>query len=134
MTHLVLQVPHAVLVHELLVHGAALGQQAALEAGHVEEEIGVVLGVDGGERGLPLHGGDGARQPVLDVPEDGAAEVHVVLHEAHAGVARPALLVVVADDVLVVGVGVLGEVALDEPSHTIKLHVNIKKINSKDQI
>jgi len=94
--HLVLQVPDAVLVHELLVDGAALGQEAALEAGHVEEEVGVVFGVDGGEGVLPLDGGDGARQAVLDVPEDGTAQVHVVLHEAHAGVARPAFLVVVA--------------------------------------
>ena len=37
-----------------------------------------------------------------------------MLHQAHARVARPALAVVVAHHVLVVGVGVLGEVALDQ--------------------
>jgi hypothetical protein len=37
-----------------------------------------------------------------------------MLHQPHPAVLRPALLVVVADDVLVVGVGVFGEVALDE--------------------
>ena len=35
--HLVLQVPHAVLVRELLVRRAALGQDATLEAAHVEQ-------------------------------------------------------------------------------------------------
>ena len=37
-----------------------------------------------------------------------------MLHESHAAVARPALLVVVAHDVLVVRVGVLGQVALNQ--------------------
>lgn len=41
--HLVLQVPDPVLVGELLVAGAALGQDAALEAAHVEQQVGVVL-------------------------------------------------------------------------------------------
>ena len=57
---------------ELLVAGAALGQDAALEATHVEEQIGVVFAVDRHEAVLPLHGGHGAGQTVLDVPEDSA--------------------------------------------------------------
>lgn len=52
--HLVLQIPHAVLVGELLVAGAALWQNAALEAAHVEEQVGVVLAVDRHEAVLPL--------------------------------------------------------------------------------
>ena len=112
--HLVLQVPDAVLVRELLVRCAALRQDAALEPTHVEEEVRVVFGVDGDETSFPHDGRDGAREAVLDVPEDSPTEVYVVLHEAHAGVARPALAVVVADDVLVVGVRVLCEVTLDE--------------------
>ena len=111
---LVLEIPDAVLVLELLVEHAHLGQDAHLEAAHGEEQIGVVAAVDRRERVLPLERRDRARQRVLELPEDGAAEVDVVLHEAHARVARPALFVVVADDVLVVGVGVLGEVALDQ--------------------
>ena len=71
--HLVLEVPHSVFVGELLVGGAGLGEDAALEAAHVEEQVRVVLGVDGDEGVIPLHGGDGARQPVLDVPEHGPA-------------------------------------------------------------
>ena len=37
-----------------------------------------------------------------------------MLHQPHAGVARPALLVVVAHDVLVVGIRVLGQVSLNQ--------------------
>ena len=37
-----------------------------------------------------------------------------MLHQPHPAVTRPALFVVVAHNVLVVGVGVLREVALDE--------------------
>ena len=110
----ILQVPDAVAMGELLVGHATLGQDAAFESGHVEEQVGVVLRVDTDEGAFPLDGRHRARQPVLYVPEDGAAQVDVVLHETHAGVARPALLVVVADDVLVVGIGVFREVALDE--------------------
>mmetsp|Transcript_35305 Transcript_35305/g.88749 ORF Transcript_35305/g.88749 Transcript_35305/m.88749 type:complete len:781 (-) Transcript_35305:276-2618(-) len=112
---LVLQVPHAVPVHvRFLVERADFGQDAHLEAAHVEQQVGVVLAVHRHEAVLPLHRGDGARQAVLDLPEHGAPQVHVVLHEPHAAVARPALLVVVANNVFVVGVGVLREVALDE--------------------
>lgn len=44
--HLVLQVPHPVLVSKLLIAGAALWQYAALKATHVEEQVGVVFAVD----------------------------------------------------------------------------------------
>ena len=55
-----------------------------------------------------------------------------MLHQPHAGVARPALLVVVAHDILVVGVGVLSQIALDqvarllrrEPNGTQKYHMS----------
>lgn len=106
---------------DLLGGHAALGQDAAFEAAHVEQQVRVVLAVDRDEGVLPLDGGHRARQTVLDVPEDGAAEVHVVLHQAHAGVAWPALLVVVADDVLVVRVRVLGQVALDEVTGLVRV-------------
>lgn len=36
-SHLILQVPDSVLVSELLVAGATLGEDAALKATHVEE-------------------------------------------------------------------------------------------------
>jgi len=118
--HLVLQVPDAVAVRELLVRGPDLGQDPALEAGHGEEQVRVVFGVDGDEGVVPRDGGDGAGQSVLDVPENRPPQVNVVLHQPHAGVSRPAPLVVVAHDVLVVGVGVLGEVALDEVARLLR--------------
>ena len=86
-----------------------MGQGAAFESGHVEQQVGVVLGIDADEGILPLDG-----QSVLDVPENGTAEVDVVLHQTNASVTRPSFLVVVADGVLVVGVGMLRQVALDQ--------------------
>ena len=118
--HLVLQGPHAVLVPDGGVASAvcvpdaadaradlahpALGQDPHLEAAHREQQVGVVPRVDRHEGVGPLERGQRAREAVADVPEGGAAEVDVVLHQAHARVARPALFVVVADDVLVVWV------------------------------
>ena len=87
---------------------------AHLKPTHGEEQVGVVLGVHRDEGVVPVQGGERARQPVLHVPKGGAAQVDIVLHEAHARVARPALLVVVAHDVLVVGVWVLCQEALDQ--------------------
>ena len=110
----ILQVPDAVAVVELFVRHAALGQNATLESGHVEQQVRVILGVDADETAFPLDGRYRTRETILDVPEDGAAQVDVVFHQTHAGITRPAFLVVVADDVLVVGIRMLRQVALDE--------------------
>mmetsp|Transcript_82933 Transcript_82933/g.149644 ORF Transcript_82933/g.149644 Transcript_82933/m.149644 type:complete len:355 (+) Transcript_82933:1047-2111(+) len=110
----VLQLPDTLPLGELLLEGADLGQDAHLKAAHVEEHVGVVLGVDRCEGVVPHEVGDAARQPVLHLPEHRAAKVHVVLHAAHAAVARPAHLVVVAYDVLVVWIWVLSQEALNE--------------------
>ena len=45
---------------------------------------------------------------------DSNSQVDVMLHQTHARVTWPALLVIVADDVLVVRVGMLRQVALDQ--------------------
>jgi len=42
------------------------------------------------------------------------SQVDVMFHESHASIARPTLLVVVADDVFVVRVRMFGQVALDQ--------------------
>ena len=90
------------------------GKRLHLKAGHGEEEVGVVPRVDGDKGVVPVQRGEAARQAVLHVPEDGPPEVDIVLHEPHARVAGPALFVVVAHDVLVVGVWVLCQVALHQ--------------------
>ncbi len=53
-------------------------------------------------------------ESVLHVPEDCSTQVDVVLHEPHASISGPALLVVVPHNVLVVGIRMLCEVALDQ--------------------
>ena len=70
-TYLILEIPDPVPVRELLVRGATLGQNAALKAAHVEQQVGIVLAVHGHEAALPFDGGHRARQSVLDVPEYG---------------------------------------------------------------
>ena len=112
---LVLQRPRPVArLHLLLARRAHLRQDAHLEAAHVEQQVRVVARVHAHERPLPLEGGQRPRQATLHVPEHGTAQVHVVLHQSHARVTRPALLVVVAHDVLVVGVRVLRQEALNQ--------------------
>ena len=72
-TYLVLEIPHAVLVCELFMHGATLGQDATLKATHVEQQIRVVFAVDRHEAVLPVDGCHRAWQSVLDVPEHSPA-------------------------------------------------------------
>ncbi len=55
-------------------------------------------------------------QSIFDVPEDSSAQIDVVFHQSHSRVSRPAFLVVVADDVLVVRVGMFGQVTLNQIS------------------
>mmetsp|Transcript_10204 Transcript_10204/g.41240 ORF Transcript_10204/g.41240 Transcript_10204/m.41240 type:complete len:678 (+) Transcript_10204:3871-5904(+) len=111
---LVLQVPDPILLREVLGRHPRLGHDANLETAHVEQQVRVIPRIHRHKAIVPLERGDGPGQAVLYVPENRAAEVDVVLHESHARVPRPALLVVVSDHVLVVGIGVLGEVPLDE--------------------
>ena len=61
-----------------------------------------------------MNGGYGSRETVLDVPEYSASKVDVVFHQTHSSVSRPALFVVVTNNVFVVGIGMLGEISLNE--------------------
>ena len=108
------EAPDAVPEGELFGLLANLWQDAHFEATHCKQEVRVVAAVDRDKAVLPLDCRDRARKPILHVPKDGASEVDVVLHQTHSTVARPALLVVVADDVLVIWIGMLGQVVLDE--------------------
>lgn len=74
--YLILQVPDPVLVGELLIAGATLRQDAALEATHVEQQVGVVLTVHRHEAVLPLNCSHRPWQAVLDVPEYCPASAH----------------------------------------------------------
>ena len=72
-SHLILEIPDAIFVREFLVLGAAFGQNATLEAAHVEQQVGIVLTIHANKTALPLYGGHRAWQTVLDVPKYGAA-------------------------------------------------------------
>lgn len=73
--HLVLQVPDAVAMSRLLVGGATLGKNSTLEAGHVEQQVRVILAVGGNEASFPLNGCHRPRQTILYVPEYSTAPV-----------------------------------------------------------
>ena len=66
---LVLKVPHPVPVREFLVGSATLWEDTALEAAHVEQEIGIVLAVYGYKAALPLYRCHWTWKSVLDIPE-----------------------------------------------------------------
>ncbi len=107
-----MQVPDTVYMSKLLESGPDLGQNTTLKATHIEQEVGVVLAVHGHKAALPLDGCDGARETILDIPEHSSTQIDVMLHESHPSIAWPALLVVVADNVLVVGVRMFSQVAV----------------------
>ena len=54
-----------------------------------------------------------------------------MLHESHAAISRPTLLVIVTDQVLIVGVWVLGQVSLNEVSRLVlrESEYNVELIN-----
>ena len=73
--NLILQVPDAILVSELLVHHPTFGQDADLKPTHVEQQIRVVLAVHRNKASLPLDSGDGPGKAVLDLPENSTSSV-----------------------------------------------------------
>lgn len=58
------------------------------------------------------------------------SQVDVMFHETHAGISRPALLVIVAHNVLVVWVRVLCEVALDQVPGLISRESEVEREKS----
>mmetsp|Transcript_39335 Transcript_39335/g.83813 ORF Transcript_39335/g.83813 Transcript_39335/m.83813 type:complete len:1257 (-) Transcript_39335:3240-7010(-) len=116
---IVLQLPDTLSLCEFLLECTNLGQDSHFEATHIEEDVGVVLGVDRGEAVVPDEACDAARQAILHLPEHSASQVDIVLHAAHSAISGPAHLVVVADNVLVVGVRVFSQEPLDQVSALI---------------
>ena len=70
---LILKSPGAVFLREFFLNGSDFGQNANFKAVHVEQQIGVVLGVNRDKAAFPLDGGQRAGQAVLNLPEDGSA-------------------------------------------------------------
>lgn len=54
-----------------------------LESAHVVKQVGVVPRVHAHEGVVPLDRGDRSREPVLDVPERCASQVHIVLQHGN---------------------------------------------------
>lgn len=60
-------------MREFLVGHPTFWQDPTLESAHVEQEVRIVLAVDGHETVLPLDGRHRPRKTVLDVPKHGSA-------------------------------------------------------------
>mmetsp|Transcript_13888 Transcript_13888/g.19295 ORF Transcript_13888/g.19295 Transcript_13888/m.19295 type:complete len:371 (-) Transcript_13888:1044-2156(-) len=127
----VLQVPNTIFGDKLLHKTSRLGENSDFETAHVEEQVRVVLAVDGHKALLPFDSGEGTRKAILDLPEDGSSKVDIVLHKSHTSISWPALLVVVPHNVFVVRVRVLCQVSLDKISGFIVVETveNVQLVN-----
>ena len=105
--YLILQVPYTIPMSEFFKGCAALGQNAAFKATHVEQEIWIVFAVHRHKAFIPAERCDRSRQAVLNVPEHGPAKINIMLHEPHTSIPRPAFPVVVAYNVLIIWIRVL---------------------------
>lgn len=78
--YLILQVPYTIPMSEFFKCCAALGQNAAFKATHVEQKIWIVFAVDRHKAFIPAQCCDRSRQAVLNVPEHSTAKIDIMLH------------------------------------------------------
>ena len=52
--------------------------------------------------------------PVLDIPKYSAAQINIMLHKSHTSISWPALFVIIADNVLIIRIGMFGQISLYE--------------------
>ena len=130
-----MQVPYTIPMSEFFKRCAALGQNAAFKATHVEKKIWIIFAVDRHKAFIPAECCDRSRQAVLDVPEHSTAKINVMLHEPHASIPGPAFPVVVAHNVLIIWIRVLCQITLNQitcfisckPEKKKQLKTNVKK-------
>ena len=96
--------PNTVLLTKLLKSRAALREDSDLETTHVIKQIRIVFTVNRNEGVLPIKSGQTARQMIFYLPEASTTQVDIVFDQHHPCIAWPTLLIVVADDVLIVGI------------------------------
>ena len=128
----VLKLPYAILLRKFFLSCPLFRENTNFKATHVEKQVRVVLRVDRDKTVFPLDCGQCSRKPVLDLPENCTAQIHIMLDQAHAAVPWPAFFVVVADDILIVWIWVFCEEALDKISRILfvklKNYVNLVDI------
>ena len=101
-------------VCKFFMSSSALGQNPALKSAHAEQKIGVVLAINRDKSSVPLDGGHGSWQSILDVPKDSSSKIDVMFHQSHSSISWPAFFVVVSDNVFIVGIRMFGQVPLDQ--------------------
>lgn len=77
-----------------------------------------------------MDSSDTARQSVLYLPEDTSSKIDVMLHQSHTTILRPALSVVVANHVFIIGIRIFSQIPLDQLSCliTCELEKNVKMV------
>ncbi|KAI6750107.1 hypothetical protein HG531_007372 [Fusarium graminearum] len=108
--------PNTVLDGELLILITNLGENADLETAHGKQQVRVVATVNTNKAVIPIDRCHRSRKTVFQVPEYSSSKVDIVAHQAHTRISRPALLTLVSDHVLEVGVRLLCKEPLDEIS------------------
>ena len=116
----------------------AFGQNPALKSAHAEQKIGVVLAINRDKCSVPLNGGHGSWQSILDVPKHSSSKIDVMFHQSHSSISWPAFFVVVSDNVFIVGIRMFGQVPLNQitsffgsksEKHVNTIHVPRKQSN-----
>ena len=59
-----------------------------------------------------MNGSNAPGHSVLNLPENSSSQINIMLHESHSTVFWPASLIVVADNIFVIGIRVLGQESL----------------------
>jgi hypothetical protein len=76
-----------------------------------------------------VNGGNASGESVLHLPKHSSSQVHIMFHQPHPAVFGPAPLVIVPDDILVIGIGVFSQESLHKfprlISHKPKHNVNM---------
>ena len=108
----ILKSPSTIFLWEFLLDSPDFGKDANFKSIHIEKQIRVVLRVNWDKTIFPFNGGKWTREPILDFPENGSSQIDIVLHESHTTIARPALFVIIANDILVIRVWIFSKVPL----------------------
>jgi hypothetical protein len=131
---LVLEFPDAIFLRKFFLCAPDFRENTNLESTHVKQKVGIVLRVYTHEGVVPLNSGESPRKSIFDFPKRSSSQVDIVLHQPHPAISWPAFLIIIADNVFIVGVRVLGQKSLDQVSRLVliksKDHVDLVDIST----
>jgi hypothetical protein len=75
---------------------------------------------------LPGNRSQTPGKPVFDFPENRATKIHVRFHETHSAILRPTLLIVIPDNILIIGVWIFRQESLHQISRILRAEPKYK--------